>query len=173
VAQLQSICAKQAWELGIPKSIVQKVLKKWLLVKPYRIQLLQGDKQRKYDLHEQMLNHLDEDEDFLGKFVFSDEATFHISGLVNRHNVWTWGSEPPRVIVTHQHNSPKLNVFCVPSVPKIYGIFLRRENCDWNSFPNVFHDGAQKLQSIFWTFSIVPMFFNHNVSRDGSSLVIR
>jgi hypothetical protein len=29
------------------------------------------------------------------------------------------------------------------------------------------------LQSIIWTFSIVLMFCNHNVSRDGSSLVIR
>jgi hypothetical protein len=29
------------------------------------------------------------------------------------------------------------------------------------------------LRSIFWTLSIVPMFFSHNISRDGSSLVIR
>jgi hypothetical protein len=38
---------------------------------------------------------------------------------------------------------------------------------------NVFDDGAVLLRSIFWTYSIVPMFFNHDVSRDGSSLVIR
>jgi hypothetical protein len=29
------------------------------------------------------------------------------------------------------------------------------------------------LRSVIWTLSIVFMFFNHNVSRDGSSLVIR
>jgi hypothetical protein len=29
------------------------------------------------------------------------------------------------------------------------------------------------LRSIIWTLSIIPMFSNNNVSRDGSSLVIR
>jgi hypothetical protein len=32
---------------------------------------------------------------------------------------------------------------------------------------NVFDYGVVLLRSIFWTFSIDPMFFNHNVSRDG------
>jgi hypothetical protein len=38
---------------------------------------------------------------------------------------------------------------------------------------NVFDDGAVLLRSNFWTLSIVSIFFNHNVLRDGSSLVIR
>jgi hypothetical protein len=29
------------------------------------------------------------------KFIFSDEATFHINGKVNRHNVRVWGTENP------------------------------------------------------------------------------
>jgi hypothetical protein len=40
-----------------------------------------------------------------------------------------------------------------------------------NSSLNVFDDGAVLLGSVIWTLSIVLMFFNHNVSRDGSSLV--
>jgi hypothetical protein len=94
-------------------------------VKPYRIQLLQalseGDKRRRYDLCEQMLNYIDEDEDFLRKFVFSDEATFHVNGLVNRRNIQTWGSELPRIVVEHQYNSPKLNVFCALSFQSFNG----------------------------------------------------
>jgi hypothetical protein len=35
---------------------------------------------------------------------------------------------------------------------------------------NVFDDGVVLLRSLFWNLSIVPMFSNHNVSRDGSSL---
>jgi hypothetical protein len=38
---------------------------------------------------------------------------------------------------------------------------------------NAFDDGAVLLGSVIWTSSIVLMFFYHNVSRDGSSLVIR
>jgi hypothetical protein len=42
-----------------------------------------------------------------------------------------------------------------------------------NPSVNVFDDHAVLLRSIIWTLSIVLMFCNHNVSRDGSSLVIR
>jgi hypothetical protein len=38
---------------------------------------------------------------------------------------------------------------------------------------NVFEDGVVLLRSILWTLYIVLMFCNHNISRDGSSLVIR
>jgi hypothetical protein len=30
---------------------------------------------------------------FAERLIFSDEATFHISGKVNRHNVHIWGTE--------------------------------------------------------------------------------
>jgi hypothetical protein len=42
-----------------------------------------------------------------------------------------------------------------------------------NSSLNVFDDGAVVLLFKFWTFSTVSLFLNHNVSRDGSSLVLR
>jgi hypothetical protein len=39
---------------------------------------------------------------------------------------------------------------------------------------NVFDDGAELLVSVFWTLSIVIMFFqSHYVSRDGSSTILR
>jgi hypothetical protein len=38
---------------------------------------------------------------------------------------------------------------------------------------NVFDDGAVLLFFKFWTISIVSLFLNHYVSRDGSSLVLR
>jgi hypothetical protein len=39
---------------------------------------------------------------------FSAEATFHVSGAVNRHSVRIWGSENPHAYVKHQHDSPKV-----------------------------------------------------------------
>jgi hypothetical protein len=53
------------------------------------------------------------DDHFLEKVQFSDEATFHVSGAVNRRNVRIWGSENPHAYVEHQRDSPKVNVFCV------------------------------------------------------------
>jgi hypothetical protein len=50
---------------------------------------------------------------------------------------------------------------------------LDAESKDLHSSLNVFDDGAVLLRSFIWTLSIVLMFCNHNVSRDGSSVVIR
>jgi hypothetical protein len=52
------------------------------------------------------------DDNFLQNVQFSDEAIFHASGAVNRHNVSIWGSDNPQAYVEHQHDSPKVNVFC-------------------------------------------------------------
>ena len=34
-----------------------------------------------------------EDDNFLPRLIFSDEATFHICGKVDRHNVQIWDSK--------------------------------------------------------------------------------
>jgi hypothetical protein len=59
---------------------------------------------------------------------------------------------------------------CVPKTSTQFYRFVAQEK--YTSL-NVFDDGAVLLRSIIWTLSIVSMFCNHNVSRDGSSLVIR
>jgi hypothetical protein len=86
------------------------------------LQAMSGDKQRKYYFYKHMLNRMDEDEDFLGKFVFGDEATFNISGFMNRHKY-----QNHLVIVQHECNSLKLNIFCAPSVSKIYTALFHRQ----------------------------------------------
>jgi hypothetical protein len=37
---------------------------------------------------------------------FSDEATFHVSGKVNWHNCWIWGSENPHEVIKHERDTP-------------------------------------------------------------------
>jgi hypothetical protein len=69
-----------------------------------------------------------EDDSFLPCLIFSDEATFHLRGKVNRHNVCIWGTQNPRETVEHERDSPKLNVFCAISQTKVYGpYFFERE----------------------------------------------
>jgi hypothetical protein len=55
---------------------------------------------------------------FLEKVQFSDEATFRVSGAVNRRNVRIRGSENPHACVEHQRGSPKVNVFVQSPVKK-------------------------------------------------------
>jgi len=58
---------------------------------------------------------MENDDDLLAKIISGDEATFHLSGKVNRYNVRIWGSENPHATLEVEHNSPKLNVFCAVS----------------------------------------------------------
>jgi hypothetical protein len=56
---------------------------------------------------------------FVERLTFSDEATYHISG-----NVRIWGTEQPHEQMEHQHDSPKVNIFCAESRDKVHGPFL-------------------------------------------------
>jgi hypothetical protein len=61
------------------------------------------------------------------KLVFSDKATFHVWGKVNRHNVHIWGTENPHATMEHVCDLPKVNVFCAVSSCKAYGLFFFAE----------------------------------------------
>ena len=43
---------------------------------------------------------------------------------MNRHNVRTWGTETPHVIIEHGRDSPKVNVFCAVSHTRVFGPFF-------------------------------------------------
>ena len=57
-----------------------------------------------------MLQNSAQDNGYLQRLCFSDEATFYVSGVVNRHNVRIWGKENPREYREEQRNSPNVNV---------------------------------------------------------------
>jgi len=118
-------------ELGIPQPTVWRVLRRRLLFKPYRLQLVQAlrpnDKRKRVEFCDRMLQNT-EDDIFLPRLIFSDEATFHLSGKVNRHNDRIWGLQNPQEALEHERDSPKDNVFCALSQTKVYGPFFFAEN---------------------------------------------
>ena len=57
------------------------------------LQALQPDDMpRRKEFTVNMLQRISEDEAFLKRVCFSDEATFHVSGKLNKHNVKISGS---------------------------------------------------------------------------------
>jgi hypothetical protein len=68
-----------------------------------------------------------EKDGFVERLIFCDEATFHISGKVNRHNIRIWGTEQPHAQIEYLHDSPKVNVFCAVSREKLHGPFFFTE----------------------------------------------
>jgi hypothetical protein len=52
-----------------------------------------------------------EDDDLPVTFIFSGETTFCINGNKNQLNAHVWRTESPHVILEHERNSQKMNVF--------------------------------------------------------------
>jgi hypothetical protein len=65
------------------------------------------DHPRRAAYAKEMLQRFDEDNDYLTRVYFSEKATCHTTGKVNRHNVHIWGLENPRVVLENERNSPK------------------------------------------------------------------
>ncbi|EFN87491.1 hypothetical protein EAI_07403, partial [Harpegnathos saltator] len=58
------------------------------------------------------------------KIIFSDQAHFHVDGLVNRQDCRIWGSENPRVIVEKQMHPQRVTVWYGFWVEGIIGPFF-------------------------------------------------
>jgi hypothetical protein len=56
--------------------------------------------------------------------IFSDEVTFHLSGKVNRLNIWIWGSKKPGSVLEMECGTPKVNVVCAVTRRHVFDVFL-------------------------------------------------
>lgn len=79
------------------------------------------------DFATDMLWRIEDHERFLTTILFSDEACFHISGTVNRHNILIWWSENPHEYREMARDSPKVNVWCALIHDRIIGSFFFAE----------------------------------------------
>ncbi|KAJ4439903.1 hypothetical protein ANN_08032 [Periplaneta americana] len=110
-------------QLQIPKSTVFKVLKFTLKKRAYHLQVLH--QLHEEDLAERMAMCIDlldsvETDGLMSHVLFSDEATFHVSGQVNRHYCRIWADKPPMDFIEHVRDSPKTNVWLGITQTKIY-----------------------------------------------------
>ena len=63
-------------------------------------------------------------DEFLKQICFSDEATFHVSGKLNKHNARIWGSEQPLEIRELERDSPQVIVWCGLKCNRVIGPFF-------------------------------------------------
>ena len=66
-----------------------------------------------------------EPEHLMDNILFSDEATFHICGMVNRQNCRIWGNDDT---FEWQRDTPKVNVWLGITKQTVYGPFMFVEN---------------------------------------------
>jgi hypothetical protein len=104
-----------------------------------------------------VLNSLsDKDNDYFSKACFSDDATFHVSGTVNRHNCRIWGSENLHVAREYERDTPKLNVWCGLTSAGVIGRFffheIDRDRCcvPWHTWELLYATGIWCVHLPAW-----------------------
>jgi hypothetical protein len=87
------------------------------------------------------------DDQRLQRWMFTDEATFHVSGQVNTGNAVIWGTENPHISYKLQWPTHKVNVWCGVTRDKMYSPFIFSE--ETVRAPN-YLDMLQALYSCYW-----------------------
>ena len=111
---LNTSVRQAAQSVPVSKSSVHKIVKNNLKLYPYKIQLDKAIKPGDYEKREQfartLLTNVEQDPAYLSIIFFTAEATFHISGVVNRHNSRIWRAENPHVFHEVERNTAKVHV---------------------------------------------------------------
>ena len=85
-------------ELQMSSTTVGQVVRKHPHMIPYKLHLLQHLKVTNKPAHKDFCTQMQamlEEVGFDDCLMFGDEATFHLTGKVNNHNIWIWGTEHP------------------------------------------------------------------------------
>lgn len=113
---------------NVSRRSVSRILKKEKYF-PYKVQLVQelseDDFDRRMDFCERLMDICNNDRNFIQNLIFSDEATFYLNGMVNRHNCRYWSTENPRwVEEAHTQYPEKLNVWAGIFNNRVIGPFF-------------------------------------------------
>lgn len=86
-----------------------------LKLKPYKLRLVQAlsedDPDRRMEFCEWLLDTVDGDPTLLDRIFWSDEATFQLNGLVNRHNCVYWSETNPHFVIEQELHTPRVTVW--------------------------------------------------------------
>ena len=124
---LQSSVRSVAILCSIPPTTAHRIMTEHLSLKPYKVQFVQQlyeeDLQDKVEMCKTLISML-EDSHMQENLFFSDEATFYVGGLINKHNIGYWSQTNPHVAIETVMSSPELNVWCGISKNKLLGLYF-------------------------------------------------
>ena len=118
---------KVASQVGVAQSTVSRTLKEEG-IKAFKFtsvqQLLPEDYPRRLSFCQLVVDRLEDDINFVSNICFSDEATFHLNGCVNKHNRFVYAIENPHLCVEDKMlRSPA--VTCWAMVSPQFGVVFR------------------------------------------------
>ena len=94
---------RRSQELGIAQTTLWRIMRKYLGLHTFKIKLTQKlkplDHLKRRNFSNWALSELEENEEFLRKIIFSDEAHFWLNGFVNNQNMRYWSATNPNVFL--------------------------------------------------------------------------
>lgn len=140
-------------ELNLHRSTLQRILTKDLHLHAYKIQLTQqlqpNDHGQRRNFTNWILEQLQTDHEFHKKIIFSDEAHFHLNGVVNKQNSRIWGDENPHAIQELPLHPQKVTVWCAIWAGGIIGPYFF-ENCEGAAVTVDGNRYRAMLTNFFW-----------------------
>ncbi|GFW06585.1 uncharacterized protein TNCV_2189181 [Trichonephila clavipes] len=126
-----SVCRVEE-ALDLPRTTVQKLMRNILLYYPYKLQLVyellpHDFKTRHLFSSLQFLARLEVDPEWPWNILWTDEAHFHLDGLVNTHKCRIWETGNPHSTLQVPLHSLKVTVWCGFSAFCILGPYFFEE----------------------------------------------
>lgn len=119
---------KASEQLNIPRTSLRRLLKVDLKLKPYRPTLVQAlnedDADRRNQFCEIFLAQLHDEPLLTEKIIWTDESTFKLNGIVNRHNCVYWADKNPKILMEQHLNEPGVCVWAGISCSGVIGPFF-------------------------------------------------
>lgn len=142
-------------ELDISRRSLQRMMHK-LKLKPFIPRLVQSltedDPDRRLQFCELLLNQAANEEGFLEKLFWTDEAMFKLNGHVNKHNAVYWSDTNPHLTISNELNSPGVLVWGGISAHGLIGPFFFEGNITGVSYLNMLQNDvipALRVQEFF------------------------
>ena len=113
---------KHAFALHMSATSVHRILLRSLHMHPYKIMVVQELSERDYETRTNLSRDILQSIPPTSVTICSDEAHFHLSGMVNKQNFRYWSQNNPREV-----HSPKVNVWCAMGSFGVWGPYFFEE----------------------------------------------
>ncbi|XP_025407883.1 uncharacterized protein LOC112681783 [Sipha flava] len=106
---------KHAAALGLSDRSVRRILHRDLHMHPYKIMITQALSERDFETCRAVCEDILQNIPAGNVLISSDEAHFHLSGIVNKQNYHYWAVENPQELHQRPLHSPYVTVWCAVS----------------------------------------------------------
>lgn len=162
---------------GIPRETVRRILQVHRF-HPYHItltqQLMPNDFQRRLQFCQWARERLQANPNFFNYVMFSDEATFHNTGQLNRHNSHYWSAENPHWVrgVDHQ-NRWSLTTWCGILNGILIGPYFFETHVNAENYLNFLINELPNLLADVDLVTRQQMFFQHDGAPGHKAVVVQ